>query len=403
MPAFGSGRPANELGSISELLPPAPPGATMAAPPPSEAGSDAHTGGTSPGGPEAPERQDTFASHTAEVPTEPDSGSLLQGSAQQVGFGQAPLQQSGHDPASPTSANGLEQEQMVRGDTTTAAGGGSSKPGGAGPPCTSITVPRRCTAKDPFWVAGASGSSGSQRHAAGASWAAGHSLAGLRCLGDVIDAADRDFELEVPEAELSTVHIETWEQRLDWRSFLSEAVASSRARQLFKAFDVEAEPPQYARPPPSSSVSALEAGLMHGTPSGRAPVHCVVAPSGAGLRAEGAGCSPTASGTPSGSSQLPSPLGPPVGSTGAGACGGSGAWAVAPVDWSLAGSNPGLDGAEEAEEAAASGGAAGPAAALHAPGAGSPCSPTSGAIAPGAEALGTPLSRQAVGDGDAGL
>merc|ERR1712039_1067065 len=141
-----------------------------------------------------------------------------------------------------------------------------------------LAGPRHCTAANPFWVHSAAAP---QRDRA----AKFGGLAGgpLRCLGDVVDAVDRDYELEVPEAELSTVHIETWEQRLDWRSFLSEAVASSRARQLFKAFDVEAEPPQYARPPPSSLVSADELAKVH-QQSGRQPPHCV-APCGAGWNA----------------------------------------------------------------------------------------------------------------------
>lgn len=138
-----------------------------------------------------------------------------------------------------------------------------------------LAGPRHCTAANPFWVHSAAAP---QRD--GATWSGGLSGGPLRCLGDVVDAVDRDYELEVPEAELSTVHIETWEQRLDWRSFLSEAVASSRARQLFKAFDVEAEPPQYVRPPPSKPVSAGELAHVY-QQSGRQPPHCV-APVGAG-------------------------------------------------------------------------------------------------------------------------
>jgi len=150
----------------------------------------------------------------------------------------------------------------------------------AAPPVQEASVmPRRCTAADPFWTAKAPGSGGTKETTSGSK-----SLAGvpLRCLSDVVEAVDRDGELEVPEAELSTVHIETWEQRLDWRSFLSEAVASSRARQLFNAFDVEAEPPSYARPPPSSAPAAGS------TTAGKAPdVQPCVAPSGAGFSPTG--------------------------------------------------------------------------------------------------------------------
>jgi len=82
--------------------------------------------------------------------------------------------------------------------------------------------------------------------------AGGAGSGALHCLSDVVDAADHDEELRIPEAELTMVHIQSWEQKLDWRSFLGEAVASSKARQLFVAFDVEAEPPSYAKPPLSS-------------------------------------------------------------------------------------------------------------------------------------------------------
>jgi len=136
-------------------------------------------------------------------------------------------------------------------------------------------VPRRCTAADPFWTAKAPGSGNNKDTSAGS-----RTLVGvpLRCLSDVVEAVDTAGELEVPEAELSTVHIETWEQRLDWRSFLSEAVASTRARQLFNAFDVEAEPPSYARPPPSS---ASATGSTTAPPCIGKALPCV-APSGAG-------------------------------------------------------------------------------------------------------------------------
>lgn len=239
-----------------------------------------------------------YGSMDSQVPSEPDSGGLLQG-------GQAHATQSAEPPAT-----GFEREKATR------------------PPYTSISVPRRCTAKDPFWIA----SSGSSQHRGGGAAASGgaRGLAGLRCLGDVVDAADHEFELEVPEAELSTVHIETWEQRLDWRSFLSEAVASSRARQLFKAFDVDAEPPKYARPPPSSPVSVMENALPSGSPSQAAHL---IAPSGAGWSPSGS-ASPSPSGAGS-SSQFPwgagssSMLPPSPGPLRAGP--------AAPVDWTLAG------------------------------------------------------------------
>jgi len=233
MPTFGD-RPSNEPGM--DEFSSAPP------PPPSEAGSDVQRPFTPRGG-EATAVQDTsmrFGSLDSQIPAEPDSSSLLQGAQ----GSQTPSKPSGSPPSV------FERE-------------------GQRPPFTSISVPRRCTAKDPFWVAssGSAHRGGAGGGDAAAGPAGGRGLAGvpLRCLSDVVDAADRELELEVPEAELSTVHIETWEQRLDWRSFLSEAVASSRARQLFKAFDVEAEPPKYARPPPSLPVSVMENALPSGT------------------------------------------------------------------------------------------------------------------------------------------
>lgn len=142
-----------------------------------------------------------------------------------------------------------------------------------------ISSTKRCTSTDPFWVltdvrprADAFGCVGSSALAA----------APLRCLDNVLDAADKDYELEVPEAELTTVHIQSWEQRLDWRSFLSEAVASRMARQAYMSCDVEAEPPSYARPPPSAPSIA---GPLAAASSQLRPPLPVVAPTGAGFHA----------------------------------------------------------------------------------------------------------------------
>jgi len=84
-------------------------------------------------------------------------------------------------------------------------------------------------------------------------------------LASTLDASD---DISPPEEELTTVLLETKEQRLQWRDFLSEAVSKCRAVSLFTSFDVEAEPPWYARPPPSAA------------PEGPGP--CVIAPRGAG-------------------------------------------------------------------------------------------------------------------------
>jgi len=125
----------------------------------------------------------------------------------------------------------------------------------------------KCTPKNPFWVQPeviqkkpSSRRSRLGHHQEGCD-GLNHYLSGaapLRCLSDVVDAGDRNHEIEIAEEELTTVHISSWEQRLDWRSFLSEAVASSLARQAFMNFDVEAEPPAYARPPPSSKATSKQ-------------------------------------------------------------------------------------------------------------------------------------------------
>ncbi|CAJ1449973.1 unnamed protein product [Effrenium voratum] len=130
-------------------------------------------------------------------------------------------------------------------------------------------TPKKCAPKNPFWVQPevAANKKVSRGSCDGmSSFLSG--AAPLRCLSDVVDAGDRNFEIEIAEEDLTTVHISSWEQRLDWRSFLSEAVASSLARQAFMNFDVEAEPPSYPRPPPS----ARSAAVAHG-----------VAPSGSGI------------------------------------------------------------------------------------------------------------------------
>mmetsp|Transcript_31270 Transcript_31270/g.71399 ORF Transcript_31270/g.71399 Transcript_31270/m.71399 type:complete len:264 (+) Transcript_31270:145-936(+) len=58
-------------------------------------------------------------------------------------------------------------------------------------------------------------------------------------------------EAEIPDADLSTVQFSTRQQRLDWRDFLCEIVATSQVSSLFTLFDVEADPPVYAKPPRS--------------------------------------------------------------------------------------------------------------------------------------------------------
>lgn len=81
-------------------------------------------------------------------------------------------------------------------------------------------------------------------------------------------------ESDPPEEELTGIAMGTREQRLQWRDFLNEAVSSSCATSLFVAFDVEAEPPTYMRPPASAPLSD------HGSGGGLRP--SPVAPVGAG-------------------------------------------------------------------------------------------------------------------------
>eukprot|EP00971_Amphidinium_carterae_P004512 90419-Amphidinium_carterae.1 len=68
-------------------------------------------------------------------------------------------------------------------------------------------------------------------------------------------ASRREAAPDITDADLSTVQFSTRQQRLDWRDFLCEIVATSQVSSLFTLFDVEAEPPRYARPPPSAAFS----------------------------------------------------------------------------------------------------------------------------------------------------
>jgi hypothetical protein len=87
---------------------------------------------------------------------------------------------------------------------------------------------------------------------------------------------DISYELPITDAELTTIRMETKEQRLQWRDFLSDSVSQARATSLFNSYDVESSPGQYARPPLSDSCSKTFS--LHG-----AAMPHVVAPSGAGL------------------------------------------------------------------------------------------------------------------------
>lgn len=136
----------------------------------------------------------------------------------------------------------------------------------------------RCTGRDPFWVYAKASPLERPRHVKGQE----RKLLPMHCLHDAVASIDLDSEMvEVPESELMTVQLRTREQRLDWRDFLCEAVAGCKAASLFQLYDTEAEPPRYARPPPSAlTPESVERWYQHS--SGRPPLPCV-APEGAGL------------------------------------------------------------------------------------------------------------------------
>merc|ERR1711972_1227831 len=100
------------------------------------------------------------------------------------------------------------------------------------------------------------------------------------CINMMSSAIDVSDEPEPPEDELTTVLLETKEQRLQWRDFLSEAVSKSRANALFSSYDVEADPPYYARPPPSSPPK-VDAIVKHYRQAGKT-LPRIIAPNGAG-------------------------------------------------------------------------------------------------------------------------
>mmetsp|Transcript_64495 Transcript_64495/g.114648 ORF Transcript_64495/g.114648 Transcript_64495/m.114648 type:complete len:396 (+) Transcript_64495:67-1254(+) len=94
------------------------------------------------------------------------------------------------------------------------------------------------------------------------------------------DGADTSIDVgEVLEEHITSIDLNTEEQRIDWRDYLCEVVASKRAVSLYQLYDVEADPPHYARPPPSvpqpDSISRAYAQM------GRLPLPCI-APNGTG-------------------------------------------------------------------------------------------------------------------------
>lgn len=84
---------------------------------------------------------------------------------------------------------------------------------------------------------------------------------------------------EILEENITSIDLNSEEQRIDWRDFFCEVVASRRAVSLYQLYDVEADPPRYARPPPSvpqpDSIGRAYAQM------GRLPLPCI-APNGTG-------------------------------------------------------------------------------------------------------------------------
>ncbi|CAE7863963.1 unnamed protein product [Symbiodinium necroappetens] len=209
-------------------------------------------------GPAVPLRPMELRELSTEVPREPSWPSDGPSSWKQA------------EASTPTSVSSRAQAAAGESHTSgTAQGSRSDNPAWEVSPSSkveAVEVPEpdnkhKCTPKNPFWVQ----PEVIQKKPSSRRSRLGHHQEGcdsgaalLRCLSDVVDAGDRNHEIEIAEEELTTVHISSWEQRLDWRSFLSEAVASSLARQAFQNFDVEAEPPAYARPPPSSKESSKQ-------------------------------------------------------------------------------------------------------------------------------------------------
>lgn len=102
------------------------------------------------------------------------------------------------------------------------------------------------------------------------------------CINLVSRAVDVPPEPEPPEDELTTVFLETKEQRLQWRDFLSEAVSKCKANTLFQAYDVDADPPRYMRPPPSMAPTKIDSAVRSFRQAGmQTPPH-IIAPRGAG-------------------------------------------------------------------------------------------------------------------------
>jgi hypothetical protein len=108
-----------------------------------------------------------------------------------------------------------------------------------------------CTAKAPFWQL-------EQQ------MPPSHSCEVLGGLGgDFSCAADKNIDehgFEMSDRDLIGVEFTSRAQRLELRDFLCEIVANKKAASLYLLYDVEAEPPEYARPPSSAHRSSMSLG-----------------------------------------------------------------------------------------------------------------------------------------------
>lgn len=101
------------------------------------------------------------------------------------------------------------------------------------------------------------------------------------CIDLLARAIDVQATPEPPEEELTMVAMETVEQRLQWREFLSDSVSNRCANTLYLSYDVDSEPPLYPRPPPSQHRKDVDKAGDDLTPRMPHMPH-VVAPNGAG-------------------------------------------------------------------------------------------------------------------------
>jgi len=128
-----------------------------------------------------------------------------------------------------------------------------------------------------------------------------------QCVDLLVAAIDVPADAAPPEDELTTVLLETKEQRLKWRDFLSEAVSKHRTDMIFTSYDVEAEPPKYAKPPLSRVPLAPSAGVPIGhTRESDAEGHSTIALPHV-VAPRGAGWSPIVRREPSTGSSVPGP------------------------------------------------------------------------------------------------